>query len=312
MGKYSHIGKMAGQAVRYLIATVSLSVVLYILFALFFSTEEERRLQRENRLYAELYGGMKAKEQLIGDVVLGLQSKDNAIYLELFQTPAPMPDALTAADLIADSDSLSESFYLSSAASASGRLMMMASSVDDNFAEIFRMIEARRKGVPPLTLPLQDFSYAQTGTSVGLKHNPVYKLDLQHNGLDLIAPQGAGVYAAASGTVSKVIHTRKGLGNTVEIDHGNGYITRYCLLGDVFAQRGRPVRRGQRIGTVGISASVDAPHLHYEVLRDSALVGGPAGHYGFVDPVNHLFASLDPSDYARLLYMSVSSTRSLD
>ena len=314
----SRIGRIFSAFVRYLVAMVSLSIILYILFAMVFSTEEERRLEKENSLYRSLYGQMRSKQRLIGDVVEGLLVRDDAIYKGLFETPAPSLDAITAVDLIADNDSLSESFYLSAAASASERLMLMASSVDDNFAEIFRLLQARRDSVPPLSLPLKDMSYVQTGASVGVKHNPLYKLDIQHDGIDFIAPQGAPVYAAASGIVTRVIHTHKGLGNTVIISHNGGYVTRYCLLGDVTAVQGKTVKVGQKIGTVGVSASVAASHLHFEVLRDTLSTGGPlpgatlSGAYQVCDPVHFLYASLTPEEYARLMYIAVSTAQSLD
>lgn len=288
--------------VRYLVATVSLSVVFYILFALVFSTAEERQLQRENSLYRERYRSMQEKEALIGDVLQGLLEKDDALYIGLFETEAPSLDAITAADLISGSDSLSESFYLSATASASESLMLMAGNVDENFAQIFEALQARRDSIPPLTLPLHDLSYAQTGASVGPKHNPLYKVAVQHDGLDLIAPLDAPVYAAADGTVSKVIRSRRGLGNIVVIDHGNGYQTRYCLLDETTVPPGRRVKRNQKIGTVGISAMVTAPHLHFEVLKGGVVQ----------DPVNYLFASLSPEEYARMLYMAVSTKQSLD
>jgi murein DD-endopeptidase MepM/ murein hydrolase activator NlpD len=296
------IKALAASALRYIVASLSLAIILYILFALVFSTEEERRLQRENRLYSARYKEMKAQEKLIGDVIDGLLEKDDAIYEELFESPAPSLDAITAADLIADSDSLSESFLLSSSATKSESLMKMAANVDRNFEEVFRILKEKRQAVPPLSMPLKDYSYGQTGASVGPKQNPVYKLELSHQGLDLIAPQGAPVYAAADGVVTRVTNSRKGLGNIVEIDHRNGYRTRYCLLGDVNAVSGRSVRRGQKIGTVGISSQVHAPHLHYEVLRDTVVL----------DPVNYVFASVNPEEYARMLYISVSTLQSMD
>ncbi len=299
MEKFSRI---LSALVRYLVATVSLSIVFYILFALVFSTAEERQLQRENSLYRERYRAMTEKADLIGDVLDGLLQKDNAIYDGLFETDAPSLDAVTAADLIADSDSLSENFYLSATASASESLMLMAGNVDENFAQVFEALASRRDSIPPLSLPLKDFSYVQTGASVGLKHNPVYKLAMQHDGLDLIAPEGAPVFAAADGTVSHVVQSRKGLGNMVVINHGNGYTTRYCLLGDITVSSGKKVRQGQKIGTVGISASVTAPHLHFEVRH----------YHNVCDPVHYLFASLSPEDYAHLVYMAVSTGQSLD
>ena len=288
--------------VRYVVATLALSVLLYVGLALFFSTEEEERLERENALYRELYGEFKEKERLIGDGLDGLQEKDHAIYRELFEAEAPSVDAVTAADLIADNDSLSEDFYLSAAASTSESLMLMAGNVDACFADIFQALKARRDSIPPLSHPIPDISYVQTGAAQGLKHNPLYKVDIQHDGIDFIAPQGTPVYAAADGVVTQVISSRKGMGNQVEIDHGNGYVTRYCLLGDMSAKKGRSIRRGQQLGTVGNSTIFTAPHLHYEVLRG----GVPQ------DPVNYLFASLTPDEYAKILYMSVSTTQSLD
>ena len=302
MAKEARWKKIVGGILRYAVASISFSILLYVVFALIFSTDEEKQLLRENRMYRERYDEMLAQQRLIGDVVEGLMERDDAIYEGLFETSAPSPDATTAADLIAASDSLSESFYLSAAASASESLMLMAGNVDDSFAEIFRLLESRRDSIPPLTLPLKGMSYVQAGASVGLKDNPVYHLPMQHDGIDLIAPQGDPVFAVADGTVTEVEQGRKGLGNMVTINHGNGYVTRYCLLGDISAVKGRKVRRGQQIGTVGILPSMPMPHLHFEVLFKGDVQ----------DPVNYLFASLSPEEYARLMYMSVSTEQSLD
>jgi len=293
---------LAGSAVRYVIASASMAIVLYLLFALVFSSQEERLLQKENRLYAARYKEMRAQEKLIGDVIDGLLEKDDAIYRTLFEAAPPMIDAVTAAELIADSDSLSESFYLTSAATKSGSLMRMASNVDADWEEIFRILKEKKSAVPPLSMPLKDISYVQTGASTGLRHNPVYKVEIRHDGLDLVVPQGAPVYASADGVVTRVTSSRKGLGNTVTIDHRNGYITKYCLLGEVNAVQGRSVKRGQKIGSVGISTQVAAPHLHYEVWRDSVAL----------DPVNYLFASLSPEEYARMMTISVNTSQSMD
>ena len=292
MSRRVRIKKILGGLVRYLVATVSLSISFYILFALIFSTQEEKALQRENNLYRSRYQQMKEQESLIGDVVDGLLEKDNAIYEGLFETSAPSLDALTAADVLLDGSSSPDSY----------RLMRMADLIDDNFEQIFRMLESRPDSIPPLTLPLKDMSYVQAGASVGNKHNPVYKLVMRHDGLDLIASQGTPIYAAAGGKVSMIIRSHRGKGNTVEINHGNGFTTRYCLLGEISVSDGQKIRRGQKIGTVGISTSVSAPHLHFEVRRKGVVQ----------DPVNYLFTSVTPEDYARMMSLSVNTKQSMD
>ncbi len=300
--KANRIRKRIGKALRYLAATVTTAIGFYVLFSLFFSTEEEKRLQQENELYAAFYQELREKERLVTDVVEGLEARDDALYRKIFETEAPSVDAVTAADMISVSDSLSESFFLSYSASKSESLRKMAENVEDNFREIYRLMAQRQGSLPPLTLPLEGMSYVQTGASTGIKHTPVYDVDLQHDGIDLVAPQGSVVRAAAGGVVKNVIRSNKGLGNIVEIDHRNGYVTRYALLGDISVSQGRTVKRGQKIGTVGISSTTYAPHLHYEVLKDGKVL----------DPVHFLFASVDPDEYAKMLYMSVSTRQSMD
>ena len=301
-GKANTLRKKIGVGLRYVAATVTAAIGFYVLFALFFSTGEERRLRQEHELYAKWYGKLREKERLVDDVVEGLEGKDDALYRQIFETEAPLLDAVTAADVISVSDSLSESFYLTYSASKSESLRMMAANVEENFREIYRLMAERKDSIPPLSLPLEGMSSAQTGASLGLKHNPLYKVEMQHTGIDLVAPQGSPVLAAADGVVRETIRSNKGLGNIVEIDHRNGYVTRYALLGEINATKGRTVKRGQKIGTVGITSTTFAPHLHYEVLRDGDIL----------DPVHFLFASVSPEDYAKMLYMSVSTRQSLD
>ena len=184
-GNSQESGSRLGSVVRHVMAAVSLAVALYLAFAQLFSTPEEERLKRENAQYAREYASLREREQLIGDVTKGLLEKDGAIYRELFETEAPSLNPTTAADLIPDSDSLSESFYLSYSASKSESLRMMASSVEDNFREIYRLMESRRDSLPPLSLPIRGMSYVQTGASTGTRHNLLYKVDVQHSGMDL-------------------------------------------------------------------------------------------------------------------------------
>lgn len=302
MRKNGRIHRILMWIFRYLALSVSMAVLLYILFSLVFSTQEERRLQKENRLYAQHYHDIVRKSSLISDAITGLRLKDNEIYQGLFKADVPSADDGTQGDIVAISDTLTEREYVKGTASASGLLMEKAHGVDAAFAEVFAFIGRSRDSLPPLSLPLHDYSYVQTGASVGMKSNPVYKLAVQHNGLDLVAPQGESVYAAAKGTVARVNMSRKGLGNTVEIDHGNGYVTRYCLLGEVTAVPGTRVKQGQRIGTVGSASALPSPHLHFEVLRGGRVC----------DPVDYLFASVSPEEYARMRFLAARTEQSMD
>ena len=230
--------------------------------------------------------------------------RDDAIYEELFDTPPPSLEEVGGyrGEGVQESEALPERYYVKSASSQSDSLLAKAREIDENFAEVFRLLQERADSIPPLTLPLNNMSYVQVGASVGIKHNPIYDLQVQHDGLDLIAPQGDPVYAAASGRVTKVTRSRKGLGNEVEIDHGNGYVTKYSLLGDISVTQGKYVKVGQVLGTVGVSTFVTAPHLHFEVYHNGEVK----------DPIDYFFSSLSPEDYSRMRIMAAKTSQSMD
>lgn len=286
----------------FFVTTLSIAILYYVIFALVFSTDEERGLIQENRMYEKVFPEMDLKEGLLSDVVDGLVIRDDMIYEEIFHTSAPSMDPGSSLDFLIGLDSVEDDDIVKHSASKLAVMEKTSAAVEDNFREIFRIVSSKDLVMPPMTNPMKNFSFAQTGASVGDKINPFYKVKIQHNGLDLIAPAGEPVYAAADGKVSNIIRSRKGLGNVVVIDHDGGYVTRYAHLADVEVRKGRKVHKGDRIGYVGVSGNSFAPHLHYEMLRDTTVL----------DPVNYLFASVSPEDYVNMLILSYSTGQSMD
>lgn len=286
----------------FFVTTLSIAILYYVIFALVFSTDEERGLIQENRMYEKVFPEMDLKEVLLSDVVDGLVIRDDMIYEEIFHTSAPSMDPGSSLDFLIGLDSAEDDDIVKHSASKLAVMEKTSAAVEDNFREIFRIVSSKDLVMPPMTNPMKNFSFAQTGASVGDKINPFYKVKIQHNGLDLIAPAGEPVYAAADGKVSNIIRSRKGLGNVVVIDHDGGYVTRYAHLADVEVRKGRKVHKGDRIGYVGVSGNSFAPHLHYEMLRDTTVL----------DPVNYLFASVSPEDYVNMLILSYSTGQSMD
>lgn len=284
------------------VASISMAILYYIVFALFANTEEERRLRQENRIYERELPELEIRERLLSDVVEGLQVRDDRIYEEIFHTSAPNMDPGSSLDFLTGLDSIPDKDIVKRSAGRLEALARQSQSVEDNFRKIIGIVQRKDFSAPPMSQPLKSLSFAQTGASVGNRINPFYKVKVMHNGLDLIAPAGEPVYAAADGYVKDVVKSRKGLGNVVTIDHGNGYVTRYAHLADMEVRKGRKVRRGTRLGYVGVSGNSFAPHLHYEVIRDTVVV----------DPVNYFFASVGPDEYMNMLVMSASTGQSMD
>jgi murein DD-endopeptidase MepM/ murein hydrolase activator NlpD len=101
----------------------------------------------------------------------------------------------------------------------------------------------------------------------GMRQDPFTRSPQFHAGIDFAAPTGTPVTAAAGGIV-RVAGTAAGYGNTVLLDHGRGFETRYGHLHAIRVAQGQRVERGQPIGLSGNTGRSSGPHLHYEVLMD--------------------------------------------
>ncbi len=115
------------------------------------------------------------------------------------------------------------------------------------------------------------------------RYHPIHHRKLPHEGVDISAPAGTPILAAAKGMVT-YSGWKAGLGYTVEIDHGYGYVTRYGHASKLLVRRGQEVRRGEVIAQVGSTGISTSPHLHYEVR-----IGGKA-----VNPMNYVIGNVLP------------------
>ncbi len=105
----------------------------------------------------------------------------------------------------------------------------------------------------------------------GVRTDPFTGRLTQHTGIDFAARNGAEVLSVATGIVTEA-GMREGYGNLVEINHGNGYATRYAHNASLMVKVGDKVSKGQAIARVGSSGRSTGPHVHFEVLFNGALV----------------------------------------
>jgi murein DD-endopeptidase MepM/ murein hydrolase activator NlpD len=111
----------------------------------------------------------------------------------------------------------------------------------------------------------------------GERSDPFTGKRAHHQGLDFVGTRGTEVLSVASGVVIRA-GKRGAYGNTVEIDHGNGYRTRYAHNEALIVEPGDHVTAGQVIARLGSSGRASAPHVHFEVLKD----GTPINPSSFV------------------------------
>jgi murein DD-endopeptidase MepM/ murein hydrolase activator NlpD len=113
----------------------------------------------------------------------------------------------------------------------------------------------------PTTMPVAMGYYS---SNYGYRLDPFTGRQTFHTGVDLIAPPGTGVVAAAGGVVTTVTFSPE-YGNMVDVDHDNGLTTRYAHLSKSLVRVGDIVMKGQNIANVGSTGRATGPHLHFEV-----------------------------------------------
>lgn len=151
-----------------------------------------------------------------------------------------------------------------------GPLIRMTTSKDGSLDPRFRQLgvslarmDALERGLAgiPQVLPA---SLKFISSGFGYRSDPFNGSGAFHAGLDFRGPIGAPIYAAAKGRVS-FAGVRNGYGNCVEIDHGNGLMTRYAHMSAFRTRVGQAVEAGDVIGAIGSTGRSTGPHLHFEV-----------------------------------------------
>jgi murein DD-endopeptidase MepM/ murein hydrolase activator NlpD len=150
------------------------------------------------------------------------------------------------------------------------RALAAVLDVDEDFAERIQhaatnLSEAGALADAAARLPFaKPTANTDKSSGFGVRFDPFTGRPAFHSGLDFGGGFGAPIYSTAPGVVS-FTGVRSGYGNTIEIDHGGGFKTRYAHLSGIGVTVGQRVAVGQRIGALGSTGRSTGPHLHYEV-----------------------------------------------
>jgi murein DD-endopeptidase MepM/ murein hydrolase activator NlpD len=127
-----------------------------------------------------------------------------------------------------------------------------------------RLFEAR---LSSLMVPSSKPVDGPIGSPFGFRSDPFTGRAALHAGLDFTADIGTPIFAAAGGVVlSTEWHPQ--YGHLLEVDHGNGLVTRYAHTSKILVKNGDLIKRGQEVALVGTTGRSTGPHLHFEVLLD--------------------------------------------
>jgi murein DD-endopeptidase MepM/ murein hydrolase activator NlpD len=136
---------------------------------------------------------------------------------------------------------------------------------DPDAAELENRLRTIQSVSNPASVPNMWAHQGKINNEFGFRRSPfggrMYEF---HAGLDIDGERGDAVFAPATGTVTEA-GWKGGYGQMIEIDHGNGLVTRYGHLSRVDVEAGQPISRGQIIGLIGSTGRSTGPHLHYEL-----------------------------------------------
>lgn len=168
-------------------------------------------------------------------------------------------------------------------AQMSAKLSRMDAQIQRRLASFYMLRSVLKDGVGADIAAMQSVNFAAsvTGSNTrtpsiwpttgvitsdfGARVDPVYGGQAYHEGIDIADDYGTQVVATAAGTVTFAGPTDGGYGNLVEIDHGNGIVTRYGHNSVVLVSPGQQVRQGDVISLMGSTGKSTGSHLHYEV-----------------------------------------------
>ena len=291
----------------YIFSGICLGALFFFLFFIFFPSPREKQLMQQNRNLEAQLEVLNQQVDQMQVVASDLAQRDDNLYRVLFgvepiplsvrmgaqrrisyyEQMATMTNSQLASELTLKVDQLEKELYV------------QAKSYDE-LTQLTKEQNTRIENMPAIQ-PVLNKDLKRVASGWGWRIHPIYHTRKFHKGMDFSAPLGTEVYATGNAKVT-FVGWKQGFGNTVVLDHGNGYETYYAHLYKGLVKVGQKVKRGDIIALVGNTGQSVGPHLHYEVH-----INGTA-----VDPRNYYFIDLSPEEYDQMVQLSNNFGEMLD
>ncbi|HOU02382.1 MAG TPA: M23 family metallopeptidase [Bacteroidales bacterium] len=296
------------RGLAYLVGSLLIAIVYYMIFAIFFDSPKEKALLREIDQLTLQYDLIHREMNDLDKVITHLQETDDNLYRTIFEAE-PIPSTLReggegGVNRYKELEGYNNSSIVIETTKRLDKIrkqVYLQSKSFDELIELAKRKEDMLKAVPAI-LPISNKDLKRTASGYGLRIHPIYKIIKFHAGMDFTAPTGTDIYATGDATVKAVVSAKRGLGNHVILDHGFGYESIYAHMDKANVRVGQKVSRGDIIGFVGNTGTSVAPHLHYEIKLNG----------NNVDPVNYYFNDLSPEEYEEMIEIASKTGQSFD
>ncbi|HEX8517345.1 MAG TPA: M23 family metallopeptidase [Bacteroidia bacterium] len=300
--------KRVWQALSYLATGLVFATITILLAYKYLDSPKEKQLQREINELTLQYEILNNRMTEVTEVLNDIQERDNNVYRTIFEAE-PIPASIRKAgfggvDRYKALQGFNNSDLMIEATKGLDRISKQLYIQSKSFDEVARLVKSKAKLLSsiPAIQPISNEDLRHQPGGFGWRTHPIYKTPEFHPGMDFAAPEGTEIYSTGDGVVARADDMAQGYGNHVVIDHGYGYTTLYGHMTKFVVRAGQQVKRGQLIGYVGSTGLSTAPHVHYEVRKNSEVV----------NPINFYYNDLTPEQYQKLIELSAQSSQSFD
>ena len=304
---YPTVRQRALSILRRLFVGMGLGAGSFIILLLIFGSPSEKELRIENTRLLAQYNVLSHRLDEAMGVMQDIQQRDDNLYRVVLQAD-PVSDAIRKAgyggtnryEQLMDMANAELVMNTTQKMDMLNRQLYIQSKSFDEVVDLCKGHDEMLKCIPAI-MPVSNKDLKKTASGYGTRIDPIYNTPKFHAGMDFSANVGTPVYVTGNG---RVVETgwQQGFGNTVVIDHGYDYKTRYAHLSKILVRKGQEVIRGEEIAEVGNTGKSTGPHLHYEVLYK-----GKAQN-----PINYYFFDLSPEDYDRMTQLAENQGRVMD
>jgi len=292
----------------FLISSIAVATMIFVFSFTLFESPKEKMMDREIAQYKLQYKIMNDRLGRIQSMLDELANKDDNIYRVIFDAE-PIPKSVRqagygGANRYDKLEGYENSILLKQTAEKLDKIASEIYVQSKSFDDVYKLAREKEKMLRsiPAIQPVKSTDLKRISSYFGYRIDPIYKVKKFHYGVDFSSTKGSPVFATGDGVIKKIRHSRRGYGNSIEIDQGYGYKTFYAHLSKILVKRGQKVKRGETIGLVGNTGKSTAPHLHYEVIKNNHKI----------NPIYYFYNDLSPKQFDEMLQLSKIPNQSLD
>lgn len=223
-------------------------------------TRLEKDLKDQKEVLEQVKGDVEAKQTEMAGLISDKQSEIEGYENDIQNKEEAIKEYEA---MIAEQDSTIKALEASVAAAKAKRAQMTVSDNSTNAAD------QPYYGGGAFVWPAP--SYTRISDDYGYRTHPILGIQQFHSGVDMAAPSGSSILAAADGTVVAATYNAT-MGNYVMIDHGNGLYTIYMHASALYVSSGQSVSAGSTIAAVGSTGRSTGAHLHFSVRQNGSYV----------------------------------------